>query len=421
MTGRLARAAGAPVPMYFEWFVCLRYLRAKQRHGFLSLITVISMGGVLVGVMALIIVLAVMTGFSQGLRDKILGINSHIVLRTVDGQIDDYRPLAERLAGMEGVVGVSPYVYAQTMISAGDGGTGAILRGIDPATIDQVLDLDRYMFVGDPRQLETGDHRTPPIILGRDLARQLQVGRGDAVRLILADGPLTPIGIIPRVQTCRVVGIFESGMYEYDSVFAFVSLQTAQQFLDLGDAVHGLEVRVADIDQAGVIARRIERELGLRYLARDWISANKNLFSALKLEKTALSIIVALIVIVAAFNIVSTLIMLVMEKHRDIAILKSMGAPAGAIMRIFIFEGLVIGLTGTVLGVAGGLTACHLLGKYRFIKLPDVYPLSTLPVQVVPADVIIIAGAAILISLLATIYPAWQAARVEPARTLRYE
>ena len=409
--------------MYFEWFVSQRYLRAKQRQGFLSLITIISIGGVLVGVMALIIVLAVMTGFSKGLRDKILGINSHIVLRTLDGRIQDHARLAAQVAEIAGVAGVSPYVYAQTMISAGRGGTGAVLRGIDPRTIGQVLDLDRYMFVGRAADLAGAgaDGRIPAIILGRDLARQLGVGQGDPVRLILADGPLTPIGIIPRVQTCRVAGIFESGMYEYDSVFAFVSLSTAQRFLDLGQAVHGLEIRVTDIDRAGEIARQIEARLGRRYVARDWISTNKNLFSALRLEKTAMSIVVALIVIVAAFNIVSTLIMLVMEKRRDIAVLKAMGASAGAIMRIFVFEGLIIGLTGTALGVAGGLTACRLLAKYRFIKLPDVYPLSTLPVEVVPADVLAIAATAILISLAATIYPAWQAARVEPATTLRYE
>ncbi len=409
--------------MYFEWFVSLRYLRAKQRQSFLSLITLISITGVLVGVMALIIVLAVMTGFSKELRDKILGINSHIVLRTLDGRIQDPARLAARVATVPGVTGVSPYVYAQTMISAGQGGTGAILRGIDPDTIGQVLDLERYMFAGRAEDLNgpAATGRLPAIILGRDLARQLGVGRGDTVRLILADGPLTPIGIIPRVQACRVTGIFESGMYEYDSVLAFVSLATAQRFLDLGQAVHGMEIRVAEIDRAGEIARRIEARLGRRFLARDWLSANKNLFSALRLEKTAMSIVVALIVIVAAFNIVSTLTMLVMDKRRDIAVLKAMGAPAGAIMRIFVLEGLIIGLTGTGLGVAGGLAACRLLARYRFIKLPDVYPLSTLPVEVVPADVLAIAAAAIIVSLAATIYPAWQAARVEPATTLRYE
>ncbi len=407
--------------MYFEWFVSLRYLKAKRRQGFISLITIISIGGVMVGVMALIIVLAVMTGFSHSLRDKILGINSHIVIQKLDADFSDYAVVTEKLAGMDHVTGVTPYVYAQTMITAGDGGTGAVLRGIDPGTVGRVLKLRKYLVAGDIDALASGDQRTPPIILGRDLALQLGVGLGDAVRLILADGPLTPIGIIPRIQTCRVAGIFESGMYEYDSVFAFVSLRTAQRFLDLGESVHGLELAVDDIYQAGAIARRIVGQLGLQYMARDWIRSNKNLFSALKLEKTALSIIVALIVIVAAFNIISTLIMMVMEKNRDIAILKSMGASSSAIMRIFMLEGLIIGVTGTVLGVAGGLFTCDLLKKYDFIKLPDVYPMSTLPVQVVPADVVLIAAAAVIITLLATVYPSWQAARIAPARTLRYE
>ncbi|MEJ2688651.1 MAG: FtsX-like permease family protein, partial [Deltaproteobacteria bacterium] len=250
---------------------------------------------------------------------------------------------------------------------------------------------------------------------------QLHVTLNDNLRLILANGPLTPIGIIPRMQTCKVVAIFDTGMYEYDSVLAYISLYTAQRFLGMGDSVNGLEVTVSDIYQAGIIAKKIEKILGLVYIAKDWIRTNKNLFSALKLEKTALSIIVALIILVAAFNIISTLIMVVMEKTKDIAILKSMGASAGNIMRIFIFEGLVIGSAGTLLGVAGGLTVCSLLRRYKFIKLPDVYPMSTLPVQVIPSDVVMIASAAMLITLLATLYPSWQAARIEPAVTLRYE
>jgi len=223
------------------------------------------------------------------------------------------------------------------------------------------------------------------------------------------------------MQTCRVAGIFETGMYEYDSVLAYVSLATAQRFLGMDDTVNGLEVTVKDIYQAGTIAGKIEKDLGLSYIAKDWIRTNKNLFSALKLEKTALSIIVALIVLVAAFNIISTLIMMVMDKTRDIAILKSMGATSGKIMRIFILEGLIIGSTGTALGVGAGLTVCSLLRKYKFIKLPDVYPMSTLPVQVIPGDVVTISAAALLITLLATLYPSWQAAKVEPAVTLRYE
>lgn len=414
--------------MYFEWFVSLRYLKAKQKQRFISMITVISIAGVSVGVMALIIVLAVMTGFSEGLRDKILGINSHVVVQKLGAEMHNYREVMTSLEKMDGITGATPYLYAQTMISAGGtGGSGAILRGIDLATAGQVLKLKEHVVMGNLTDLdssltaENSPRQPPGIILGKELARQLRVTIGEQVRLIFTDGPLTPIGIIPNIKSCRVVGIFESGMYEYDSVLAYVDMPTAQEFLDVGDSAHGVEVKVADIYQAGEIARNIERDFGLAYVAKDWIRTNKNLFSALKLEKTALSIIVALIVLVASFNIVSTLTMVVMEKTKDIAILKSMGATAGNIMRIFIFEGLIIGLSGTALGVSGGLFVCRLLSRYQFIKLPDVYPMSTLPVKIVPFDVIGIAAAAVIITLVATLYPSWQASRVEPAVTLRYE
>jgi len=411
--------------VYFEWFVSLRYLKAKRRQGFISLITLISVGGVTVGVMALIIVLAVMTGFSEGLRDKILGINSHIVVQKIGQEMGNYSKLAYKIRSLPGVSGVTPYIYSQTMISAGDGGTGAVLRGIDVNSASAVLKLKDQVIYGSLDSLAektSQDGKNPPaIILGKELARQLRVSLNDTLRLILAEGPLTPIGIIPRIQTCRVTGIFDTGMYEYDSVLAYVSLSTAQKFLGMDDNVNGLEVTVNDIYQAGEIAQNIEKILGLSYVAKDWMRTNKNLFSALKLEKTALSIIVALIVLVAAFNIISTLIMMVMEKTRDIAIMKSMGATSAKIMRIFILEGLIIGSAGTILGVLGGLGVCSLLSRYQFIRLPDVYPMSTLPVKVIGGDVVAIALSAILITLLATLYPSWQAARVEPAVTLRYE
>jgi lipoprotein-releasing system permease protein len=409
----------------FEWFVCLRYLKAKRRNGFISIITLISMGGVMVGVMALIVVLAVMTGFTAEFRDKILGINSHVVVQRFGASIQGYDQLAEEISVIPGVKGVTPYLYTQAMITGGVGGTGAVIRGIDPDTAAEVLTIQESITHGSLAgllpDLSREGRTLDGIILGQDLAAQLRVSVDDRIRLISASGPLTPMGVMPKIMTCRVAGIFETGMYEYDSSLAYVSLATAQKFLELDDSVHGLEVSVDDIYRADRIAVLIEKALGGSYVAKDWMKMNKKIFSALRLEKTALSVIMALVVLVAAFNIISTLIMVVMEKNKDIAILKSMGASSGSIMRIFIYEGLIIGLTGTVLGVLGGFGLCSLLSRYKFIELPDVYPITTLPIKVLPLDVALIALAAVLITFMATLYPSWQASKVDPAVALRYE
>jgi len=407
----------------FEWFVSLRYLKAKRKQSFISLISIISVAGVMIGVMALIIVLAVMTGFSDELRDKILGINSHIVVQEMGAPMDNYQEISRKLAAISGVVATTPYIYAQTMITSDNGGTGAILRGIAPQSARKVVQITKHLLGTDLDELARADHDggVPGIILGRELARQLRVFRGDRVKLLSSQGPLTPIGIIPRIRTCRVLGIFKTDMYEYDSSMAYVSLDTAQEFLDMGNKVHGIELRLADIYQAKPIGREIVRTLGSSYIAKDWMRMNKSLFSALAMEKASLSVIVALVVLVAAFNIVSTLIMVVMEKNKDIAILKTMGANSRQIMGIFIYEGLVIGISGTVLGIIAGLSVCELLKKYQFIKLPEVYPISTLPVKVVFGDVFLIGAAAVFITFAATLYPSWQASKVDPATTLRYE
>jgi lipoprotein-releasing system permease protein len=420
--------------MGYEWFISLRYLKAKRRQGFISLISLISVAGVTVGVMALIVVLAVMTGFTDSLREKILGINSHIIVQHIGRGITDYHKVSSIVMQEAGVLAATPYIYSQTMLSVPDASTGAVVRGIDPDTASGVVSLGSQLREGSVMALsdenmqedpETGrklSHSLPGIILGKELARSLRVGMGDNIRLFSPSGPLTPMGVIPKIKTCRVVGIFDTGMYEYDSSLAYVSLKTAQDFLELGENVHGLELKVNDIYKATEIAADLEKKLGFGYVVKDWISMNKNLFSALKLEKTAMFIVLALIILVAAFNIISTLIMVVMSKGKDIAILKSMGATSKGIMRIFIYEGLIIGLTGTFFGVMGGLALCEVLSKYEFIKLPsDVYPITTLPIKVLPLDVTLVAVSAALITLLATIYPSWQASKVEPAVALRYE
>ena len=421
--------------MGYEWFISLRYLKAKRRQGFISLISIISVAGVAVGVMALIVVLAVMTGFTDSLREKILGINSHIVVQKLGTGITDYQELSEVVLQEKGVIAATPYTYSQTMLSVPDASSGAIVRGIDPATANDVLSLNNQLTKGsiialnegspsqiDPETDKLSSRALPGIILGKELAKNLHVGVDDNIRLFSPSGPLTPMGVIPKIKTCQVVGIFDTGMYEYDSSLAYVSLTTAQDFLELGNNVHGLELKVDDIYKASDIAGKLEETLGFSYVVKDWISMNKNLFSALKLEKTAMFIILALIVLVAAFNIISTLIMVVMSKGKDIAILKSMGATSKGIMRIFVYEGLIIGLTGTIIGVIGGLALCKVLSKYQFIKLPsDVYPITTLPIKVLPMDVTLVAISAALITLLATIYPSWQASKIEPAVALRYE
>jgi len=421
--------------MSYEWFISLRYLKARRRQGFISLISIISVAGVSVGVMALIVVLAVMTGFTDSLREKILGINSHIVIQRLGRGITDYRKVSEIVLQTEGVLAVTPYTYSQTMLSVPDTSSGAVVRGIDPTTANNVLSLNNQLIEGSVAALDADKQPAdkikpgsgtsgslPGIILGKELARSLRVEMGDNIRLFSPSGPLTPMGVIPKIKTCRIVGIFDTGMYEYDSSLAYISITTAQNFLDLEDSVHGLELKIDDIYKASAIAAELEKKLGFGYVVKDWITMNKNLFSALKLEKTAMFIVLALIVLVAAFNIISTLIMVVMSKGKDIAILKSMGATSKGIMKIFVYEGLIIGLTGTVIGVIGGLILCEVLSRYQFIKLPsDVYPITTLPIKILPMDVTLVAVSAALITLLATLYPSWQASKIDPAVALRYE
>jgi lipoprotein-releasing system permease protein len=406
----------------FEWFVGLRYLRAKHKHGFISLISLISVAGITVGVIALIVVLAVYSGFTDGLRDQILGVNSHIIVQRLGGSISNHQLARDRILTVKDVTGATPYLYAQTLLSGSSGGSGVVLRGLDPATAENVVGLSKQMIEGSILDLDQDKTvRVPNIILGKQLANELRVGIDDRIRLISPSGPLTPMGIIPKVKTCRVSGIFETGMFEYDSTLAYMSLINVQNFLGLEDVAHGIEVAVSKnaLGKADQVAKRITETLGSGFIAKDWMMMNSNLFAAFKLEKIGMFIAMTLIILVAALNIISALVMVVMEKSKDIAILKSMGATSRAIMKIFFLQGLVIAIAGTTIGVAGGLSLCELLSHYQFIELPsNVYPMTTLPIKVLPLDVIIIAVSSIVITLLATLYPSWKASTVHPAEVL---
>ncbi len=374
------------------------------------------------GVIALIVVLAVYSGFTDGLRDQILGVNSHIIVQQLGGPIHNHQLVRDRILTVKNVTGATPYLYAQTLISGSGSGNGVVLRGMDPSTAENVVGLAKKMIAGSIHDLDQEPSvRVPNIILGKNLAADLRVGVDDRVRLISPSGPLTPMGIIPKVKTCRVSGIFETGMFEYDSTLAYMSLSAVQDFLGVGDIAHGIEVAVpkSSLGNADKIAKEITKKLGPGFIAKDWMMMNSNLFAAFKLEKIGMFIAMALIILVAALNIISALVMVVMEKSKDIAILKSMGATSGSIMKIFFLQGMVIALAGTTIGVAGGLGLCELLSRYHFIELPsNVYPMTTLPIKVLPMDVTIIAVSSIVITLLATLYPSWKASTVHPAEVL---
>jgi len=417
--------------MSYEFFIGLRYLRAKRKQTFISVNTFISVAGIFLGVAALIIVLAVMNGFETELRDRILGINSHIVLMQYDGRMKDHAGVMKKLESIDGVVASTPFIYGQAMLKNKGRVTGVVLRGMSTETSTDVINLGT-MKEGDIGYLSGEGNKTglPGVVIGKELAQNLGLGLFDTVEILLPMGIPTPMGVVPKIKEFGVVGIFDSGSYEYDSTLVFLSLENCKKFLNMKDEVTGIEIKVDDIYGAGVIAKTIEQKLGYPYWARSWMEMNKNLFSALKLEKRVMFIILSLIVLVAAFNIITTLIMTVMEKARDIAILKSMGATARGIMKIFMIEGMVIGAIGTALGCITGITvALNLERISRFVEdlfgfkiLPkDVYYLSELPSQVNYGDVAAIALVAMLICFLAAIYPSWRASRLDPAEALRYE
>lgn len=403
--------------MNFEYFIGLRYLRARQQDGFISLITFLSVAGVTVGVMALIVVIAVMAGFETDLKNRILGVESHIFITREKGNFSDYQRILDLLAQRKEITAATPVIHTQTMLRSAAGSAGAVLRGIDPGSAGLV---HRNLAEANPEKLK-GEKTVPGIILGRELARNLGLAEGDELYLISPRGMVSPVGHMPSMKKFRVAGIFVSGMYEYDGTIAYIHMDAARKMLRMDDAVTGIEIRVEQIYAAEKIGRSIAQKLGADYVVKDWTEMNRTFFSALKLEKTAMFVILTLIILVAAFNIASSLIMMVMEKKQDIAILRAMGATDRSIRKIFVFKGLTIGCIGTALGSCAGIVLCFLLKHYKFIELPsDVYYITTLPVRLEGADVLAIAAAAVLICFLATLYPAGQAAKLDPVEAIRY-
>jgi len=410
--------------MSFEYFVGGRYLRSKHKHAFISFITFLSMAGVTVGVMALIIVIAVMSGAESYFTSQILGVESHVIIRRHGGTITDYKEVIRKVKSLAGVQSAAPFVYSQVMLRSSSGISGAVLRGIDPeAGGSPIKGYDKKSLIEKirPRMTSGKEVSAPGIILGKELAQTIGASEGEIIYLISPKGMISPIGHMPTMKRFEVTGIFESGFYEYDASLAFIHLNTAQEILRIGDSVSGIGVRVNDIYQANTISKEILAELGFPYWTMDWMQMNRNFFSALKLEKKAMFVILTLIIMVAAFNIASTLIMMVMGKTKDIAILKTMGATERSIWKIFVFKGTVIGSIGTVIGLVLGILGCILLKYYKFIELPgDVYYFTSLPVQLEFLDVFFIVSAAMAICFISTLYPAYKASKLNPVDALRY-
>ncbi len=429
--------------MKFELFVAARYLRAKRRQAVIGVITVISIAGVAAGVASLVIALAINNGFRQDLQSRLLGATAHVQLMPIKAGIPDWRPLLARVEEVPHVVAAAPAIYEQVMISRGPRASGAQLWGVIPGAEERVSNLLQTVKQGSvaplnepttlpagkeaasPSSLQGAQERLralPPIILGKDMAEQVGATVGSVVTITSPQGELTPFGIIPKFVKFKVAAIFDSGFYDYDASWAFTSLAESQRLFGIGDQITLIEFKLDDMYRAAAVAQDIERAAGKGFQTSNWMEQNKALFRALKLERVVTFITIGLIVFVAALNILISLIMMVMEKTRDIAVLMSMGARKSQVRRVFISQGVLVGVIGTALGLIVGYVLAWSLGHYHWISLsPEVYSIDYVPSMPRVVDGVIVAAVALAISFIATLYPSWSAARIYPAEALRYE
>ncbi|MCW8855597.1 MAG: lipoprotein-releasing ABC transporter permease subunit [Gammaproteobacteria bacterium] len=410
-----------------ELYIGLRYTRAKRRSGFVSFIAMISMLGIALGVAALIVVLSVMNGFGKELRERTLGMTAHATISGYNGYLTDWTPIQNKAAAYPHVIDSAPYTQAEAMLSNSGRVSGAIIRGILPAEEPGVSEIADKMVSGTLDQLQPGHYG---IILGRELANALGVYEGDKITVITPQANVTPVGVMPRLRRFTVTGVFEAGMHQFDRSMALIHINDAQKLFSLGEQINGLRLKFDDMFNARLIAYEIQQQMGDDYWVKDWTNMHSNLFKALKTEKVVMFIILLLIVAVAAFNIISTLVMTVTDKQADIAILRTLGMTPGSLMVIFIIQGMIIGLIGTLLGVSAGVpialnvneivTTVEQFFNTKFLPA-DVYYITEIRADIHVKDVVVYSVSAFLLSVLATIYPAWRAAKVEPADALRYE